>query len=109
MPLVKHGKSGIYRLQYCCRKILLRTSVDTSEPLSRPVGPGDRRVLVTGGTGFIGSHLVAALVGQGFNPRALVRPTSDIAQLSALGIEYFVGGLDDPDVLDASCEWCRVG
>ena len=80
-------------------KILLRTSVDTSEPLSRPVGPGDRRVLVTGGTGFIGPHLIVALVGQGFIPRALVRPTSNIAQLSALGIEYFVGGLDDPDVL----------
>ncbi len=79
--------------------ILLRTSVDTSEPLSRPVVQGDRRVLVTGGTGFIGSHFVAALTDQGVKPRVLVRSTSDITPLTALGVECIVGGLDDPDTL----------
>lgn len=80
-------------------EILLRTSVDTSEPLSRAVGPGDRRVLVTGGTGFIGPHVVAALMEQGFHLRVLVRSTSNIAQLTALGVESLVGGLDDLDAL----------
>jgi NAD dependent epimerase/dehydratase len=36
----------------------------------------DRRVLVTGAGGFIGSHLVEALVGAGAHVRALVRYTS---------------------------------
>src|SRR5581483_10986251 len=80
-------------------EILLRTSVDTSEPLSRPRGPADLRVLVTGGTGFIGSHVVAALREQGFLPRVLVRSTSNTAQLTALNVEFVVGGLDDPDQL----------
>ena len=98
MPLVKHGESVIYRLQYCCR-ISLRTSVDTSEPLSRPVVQEDRRVLVTGGTGFIGSHLVATLADQGVKPRVLVRPTSDVASITTRGGECIVGGLDDPESL----------
>lgn len=85
-------------------EILLRTSVDTSEPLSRPVEPGARRVLVTGGTGFIGPHVVAALIEQGFRPRVLVRSTSNVAQLTALGAESFVGGLDDPDRLAQAVE-----
>ena len=36
----------------------------------------DRRVLVTGAGGFIGSHLVEALVGAGAHVKALVRYTS---------------------------------
>jgi nucleoside-diphosphate-sugar epimerase len=49
------------------------------EALSRP-----RRALVTGATGFVGSHLVRTLVREGWVVHILVRPTSD---LSALGPE----------------------
>jgi len=73
--------------------------VDTSELLSRPVVQGDRRVLVTGGTGFIGSHLVATLAEQGVKARVLVRPTSDTTSLIARGVECIVGGLDELDIL----------
>lgn len=47
----------------------------------------DRKVLVTGAGGFIGSHLVAALLERGARVRAMVRYNSHnyIGQLSALG------------------------
>jgi nucleoside-diphosphate-sugar epimerase len=54
---------------------------------------------VTGGTGFIGSHVVEALLVGGVRPRVLVRPTSDITHLTELGVDYIVGGLDAPDAL----------
>jgi nucleoside-diphosphate-sugar epimerase len=38
-----------------------------------------RRVLVTGGTGFIGSHLIRALVAAGAQTHALVRPAREAA------------------------------
>ncbi len=51
--------------------------------------------LVTGATGFIGSHLAEALVAAGDDVRALVRPTSDVAHLYRLGVELCPGDLTD--------------
>jgi nucleoside-diphosphate-sugar epimerase len=73
--------------------------VDTSEQLSHPAGQGDRRVFVTGGTGFVGSHLVAALTDQGVKSRVLVRPTSKVAHLATDEMECIVGDLDDEETL----------
>jgi len=39
------------------------------------------KVLVTGGTGFIGTHLVDELVKRGEEVRSLVRETSNIVSL----------------------------
>ncbi len=54
-------------------------------------------VLVTGGSGFLGSHIVDRLVRSGVEVRALVRPTSDVGHLSSLpGVRLVPGMLEDP-------------
>jgi nucleoside-diphosphate-sugar epimerase len=57
------------------------------------------RVLVTGATGFIGSHLVERLLGSGVQVRALVRHGTDASSLDARGIEVVRGDVRDPDAV----------
>jgi nucleoside-diphosphate-sugar epimerase len=57
------------------------------------------KTLLTGATGFIGKHLVRALVEQGRDVRCLVRKTSDTQYLRSLGVELFYGDLLDKDSL----------
>jgi dihydroflavonol-4-reductase len=59
-----------------------------------------RRVLVTGGTGFIGAHLVAALCARRWRVRCLVRATSNRTPLAGQQVEYVVGALQDQAALE---------
>src|SRR5262245_61004025 len=59
-------------------------------------------VLVTGATGFIGLHLVEALVRRGERVRCLVRRSSQVEPLKALGIELVSAGFDDQPALTAA-------
>ncbi|MCC6526914.1 MAG: NAD-dependent epimerase/dehydratase family protein [Polyangiaceae bacterium] len=56
------------------------------------------RVLVTGATGFLGSHIADELSGAGAQVRCLVRKTSDVSHLETLpGVELEHGAVEDPD------------
>lgn len=65
------------------------------------------KVLVTGGTGFIGSAVVRALLEAGADVRVLLRPQSDRRNLEALPVEPVFGDLDDPDSLKKALSGCR--
>jgi UDP-glucose 4-epimerase len=69
------------------------------------------RVLVTGGAGFIGSHLVEALVRQGARVRVLDNFSSGhLDNLSAVrdDVEVVVGDVRDADVVHAAVRGCEV-
>jgi NADH dehydrogenase len=61
-------------------------------------------VLVTGGTGFIGPHVVHALRARETPVRALVRNPAGATRLAAWGAELAVGDVTDPASLLAACE-----
>jgi len=54
------------------------------------------RALVTGASGFIGSHIAERLTAAGDSVRALVRPSSDAPYLRELGVELAQGDITDP-------------
>jgi dihydroflavonol-4-reductase len=64
------------------------------------------QAFVTGGTGFIGSHLVERLVRDNQHVRVLARKTSDTEKLSGLGVEVVKGDVIDPASLKGKMKDC---
>lgn len=56
--------------------------------------------LVTGSTGFLGSHLCQALLESGYRVRAFHRPSSALTLLEGLDVEYAVGDITQPATLE---------
>jgi nucleoside-diphosphate-sugar epimerase len=63
------------------------------------VSMADQSVLVTGGSGFIGSHLVRRLIGRGCQVSCLVRPTSRVDELREAGVRLVVGDIADREAI----------
>jgi dihydroflavonol-4-reductase len=62
------------------------------------------RALVTGATGFIGSHLTELLLRKGYAVRCLVRKSSDLVWLKGLNVEFVYGDLFDTGALSSAVE-----
>ena len=63
------------------------------------------KVLVTGGTGFIGFHLVQTLLRENHEITCLIRETSNTRWLDSLGnIRYIQGELLQPETLSAAVQ-----
>jgi NADH dehydrogenase len=64
------------------------------------------KVLVTGGTGFVGSRIVHALRAEGRDVRALVRRPESGAHLANLGVELATGDVTNPASVNAAADGC---
>jgi dihydroflavonol-4-reductase len=66
------------------------------------------RALVTGASGFVGAAVARALVGAGWQVRALVRATSDRTNLEGLPLEVAVGDLTVQVSLQRALAGCEA-
>ena len=65
-----------------------------------------KKVLITGGSGFIGYHLVRRLSQENVSVRCLVRETSSRTLLQPFEIEYCIGELNDAESLRKAIDGC---
>lgn len=66
------------------------------------------RALVTGGTGFTGSHLVRSLIAAGHSVRVLARSAERARALLPREVEIVEGDVTDPAAVGASVRGCDV-
>jgi nucleoside-diphosphate-sugar epimerase len=76
--------------------------------MSKYVLPAGCAVLLTGATGFTGSHLTQTLIKQGVKVRAMVRSGSAARELESLGVGCVVGALDDRSAVDEAMKGVEV-
>ncbi len=68
-----------------------------------------KTVLITGATGFIGSHLLTRCLKEGFRVRALVRKgNAATATLRQRGVEVVEGSLEDHDAVRRAVAGCDL-
>jgi len=64
----------------------------SSSPSQSPKRP---KVLITGASGFLGTHLARRLIREGYPVRVMVRKLSPLEQLRNLDVEIFFGDIRD--------------
>src|SRR5262245_56382218 len=94
------------RARWRGRALKRRLPPKSESPMSVSLQPGDL-VLVTGGSGFLGSAVVRALIARGSRVRALVRSTSPRDNLVGLGCEVVAGDLTNQESLTAALRGVR--
>ncbi len=63
-------------------------------------------ILITGGTGCVGSNLAAALVHEGYHVRIFRRPQSNLAALRGIDVEHRIGDVADYRSLVEAFQGC---
>lgn len=63
-----------------------------------------KKVLITGASGFIGYHLIEKAQDAGLDVYAAIRPSSDVAHLASLGVNFITLGYSDVDKLRKDLE-----
>lgn len=66
------------------------------------------RVLVTGGTGFVGSNLARTLLEEGNEVRILRREHSDLRALGSIEVEHAVGDVRDYEAVRQAVRGCDI-
>lgn len=67
-----------------------------------------RTVLVTGATGFLGSHVAEALIAEGWTVRCTVRETSNLRWIESLPVERITADVRSPENLATALEGAEV-
>lgn len=67
----------------------------------------EQPVLVTGATGFLGTHLCRALTARGWDVRAMRRETSDPSRLADVDCEWAVADVLDAPSVRRAVDGCR--
>ncbi|MFC0876118.1 NAD-dependent epimerase/dehydratase family protein [Saccharicrinis sp. FJH2] len=65
------------------------------------------QILVTGGTGFLGYHIVNEAIGQGYAVKAIVRKHSDISFLSQLDCHIIYGDITSKQDVTEAVKGCH--
>ena len=66
------------------------------------------KALITGATGFVGSAVLRQLIKAGHSVRVLVRPKSNLQNLTGLPVETIAGDLTDRASLDRAMAGCST-
>jgi 2-alkyl-3-oxoalkanoate reductase len=61
-------------------------------------------ILITGATGFLGSHVAEMIAARGHTVRALARPNADLAHLKTLNATIVPGDVTDAAAVRAACD-----
>jgi dihydroflavonol-4-reductase len=66
------------------------------------------KVLITGGSGFVGSAIVRKLIRRGHDIRVLVRPSSPLDNLEGLDVELVYGDLTESQSVQEAMAGCEA-